>query len=55
MSSKFLVYLGMFIGSIIGGYIPTLFGAGMLSFASILISGIGAILGILIGLKLSSY
>jgi len=42
----------MVIGSIIGSYIPVLFGAGLFSYISILFSGIGGILGIWIGLKL---
>jgi len=46
MSARFLVFLGMTIGSIIGGYIPTLWGAGLLSYSSILFSGIGAIIGV---------
>lgn len=55
MSSKVLVYLGMIIGSMIGGYIPTLLGAGLISYASVLFSGIDAILGIWIGYKLSNF
>ncbi len=55
MASKFLVYLGMFIGSIIGGYIPILFGASLISYSSVLFSGIGGILGIWIGYKLSNF
>lgn len=54
MSAKFLVYLGMIIGSFVGGYIPTLFGAGLISYSSVLFSGIGAIIGVLIGYKLSN-
>ncbi len=45
----------MFVGSIIGGYIPTFFGVGMLSYTSILTSGVGAIIGIWIGYKLGNY
>ncbi|MCL4365742.1 hypothetical protein M1437_00765 [Patescibacteria group bacterium] len=55
MSSKVLVYLGMTIGSIVGGYIPTLFGAGLISYSSVLFSGIGAIIGVWIGYKLSNF
>lgn len=55
MSSKVLVYLGMIIGSVIGGYIPTLFGAGLISYSSVLFSGIGAILGVIICYKLSDF
>jgi len=54
MSSKTVIYIGMIIGSITGGYIPVLFGAGIFSYISILFSGIGGILGIWIGLKLSN-
>lgn len=52
MSSKVLIYLGMIIGSIIGGYIPVLFGAGLISYTSILFSGIGAIIGVWIANKI---
>lgn len=55
MSSKVLVFFGMTIGSVIGGYIPTLFGAGFLSYSSVLFSGIGAIIGVWIGYKLSNW
>ncbi len=53
MSATVLVYIGMTIGSVIGGYIPTLFGAGLLSFTSLVSSSIGAIVGIWVGYKLS--
>lgn len=55
MSSRTLVYLGMFIGGIIGGYIPTIFGASWFSYISVLASGIGAIIGVWIGYKLSQF
>lgn len=55
MSSKTLVFLGMTVGSIIGGYLPSLFGVDIFSYISIITSGIGAILGIWIGYKLSNY
>ena len=53
MPARFLVFVGMTIGSIIGGYIPSLWGAGLFSYSSILFSGIGGILGVWIGFKLS--
>ena len=53
MPAKFLVFIGMTIGSIIGGYIPVLWGAGLLSYSSVLFSGIGGILGVWIGYKFS--
>lgn len=55
MSTKAFVTAGMIIGSTIGGYVPTLFGAGLLSYSSILFSGVGAIAGIWIGYKLSNF
>ena len=55
MSARFLVFLRMTIGSVIGGYIPTLWGAGIFSYSSVLFSGIGAIAGIWIGYKLSNF
>lgn len=53
--TKTLVMIGMFIGSLIGGYLPVLFGASLLSFSSILGNGIGALVGIWLGYKISTY
>jgi len=53
MPTKFVVYTSMTIGSIIGGYLPVFFGAGLLSYSSLIFSAIGGILGVLIGVKLS--
>lgn len=55
MGKKTLVFLAMTVGSIIGGYIPTLFGASFISLTSVLFSGIGGIFGIWIGYKLSNF
>lgn len=55
MSTKTLVFLGMSVGSIIGGYVPSLFGAGIFSMWSIITSAIGAIVGILIVHRISTY
>lgn len=51
MSRKTAVSIGMIVGSIIGGYVPGLWGAGMLSYWGILMSGIGAIVGIYIAYR----
>lgn len=51
MSSKTAIYLAAFVGSIIGGYIPTLWGAGLISFSSVLFSGLGGIAGVVIAWK----
>jgi len=50
MDKKF-VMLGMIIGSVIGSYIPTLFGADIFSFYSIIFSALGAFLGIWVAFK----
>ncbi len=44
----------MAIGSAIGGYIPTLWGAGFLSISSVLLTALGGMLGIWLGFKLSN-
>lgn len=53
MESKRLIYLGMFVGGMIGGFIPSLFGASGFSFASILGNAIGAGVGIWVMFKLT--
>jgi len=50
--NKSLIMLGMVFGSIIGGYIPTIFGAGMFSISSVIFSAVGGILGIWASYKL---
>lgn len=55
MSTKTLVFLGMTIGSVVGGYLATLLGAGVFSYSSVLLSSAGAIAGIFIGYKLSNF
>lgn len=52
MNSKPLIWIGLFIGSTIGGLIPPLWGASMFSFSSIIFTAIGGIVGIWVGLKL---
>jgi len=51
MPSKGVVYLAAFIGSIVGGFIPGLWGAGFLSFSSIIFSALGAIAAIILVFK----
>ncbi len=54
MESKKTIYLGMFIGGLIGGYAPSLlWGAGTFSFSALLGNAIGAIVGIYIAFKLT--
>ena len=54
MSQKTVVYIGLFIGSTIGGFIPALWGDSMLSLSAVFLSGVGGIVGIFIGYKLTS-
>lgn len=54
MSQKTSVMLGMTVGSIAGGYIPLLWGAGMLSYTSVIFSALGGIAGIYISFKMTS-
>jgi hypothetical protein len=53
MSSKSLIWIGMVIGSTIGGYIPTFWGADMFSVWSVILTAVGGILGIWLGYKMS--
>jgi hypothetical protein len=53
MGSKAVIYLFMFLGSAIGGFIPTLWGASALGLASVLGGVIGGFIGIWAGFKLS--
>lgn len=55
MTPKFLIWLGVFVGGTVGGYIPVLFGAGFLSYSSIIMSTLGGMLGIWAGFKLSQW
>ena len=41
-----MIIFGMVIGSLVGGYIPTFFGAGIFSVFSIITGTIGAFIGI---------
>jgi hypothetical protein len=52
MRSRAFVWLAIFIGSMIGGAIPELWGDGMLSYTSLLLGGIGGLIGLWIAVKL---
>ncbi len=43
---KKIIILGMCFGSIIGSYLPTLFGANIFSIVSVLSGAVGGLLGI---------
>lgn len=55
MSPKFLVMAAFTIGSFIGGWIPTFFGADMLSLWSVIGSFIGGVIGIYLSYKMFHY
>jgi len=52
MSRKSMIMFGIVIGSMAGGYVPTLLGADTFSVASLLGSTVGGILGIWLAYKL---
>ncbi len=53
MQPKTWIWIGVFIGSTVGGLIPSLWGAGLFSFSSTLFGGIGSFVGIWLGWKIS--
>jgi hypothetical protein len=52
MSRKTFIWLFMFIGSGLGGYIPNLWDAGMFSMSSVFLTALGGLAGIWFGFKL---
>ena len=52
MSTKSLVFIFMTIGSVIGGYLPLLWGGDTFSMSSIFLSSVFAIVGIWVGFKI---
>ena len=53
MDRKKLIWLGLFVGSTVGGFIPSIWDSSMVSMSGILGSAIGGILGIWLGLRIS--
>jgi predicted MFS family arabinose efflux permease len=47
------IWIGIFIGSTIGGLIPELWGGDMLSYSGVLLSGVGAFVGLWLGSRAS--
>ncbi len=46
---KKLVWFGLIVGSTLGGMVPSLWGADVFSFSSIILSAVGGLLGIYLG------
>ncbi len=53
MPSKTILYLGATVGGLIGGYLPSLWGAGALSGWSVFLGMIGGIAGLLLAHRLT--
>jgi hypothetical protein len=54
MDSKKMIWLGMAVGSTVGGFLPTLWGSDFLSISSIILTAVGGFAGIYLGYKLSN-
>ena len=52
MERKKLIWLGLFLGSTVGGFIPSLWGSNFISMSGVIGSAVGGILGIYLGFKL---
>jgi len=54
MNRKSMIFWGMMFGSLIGGYVPALWGTDAFSMSGIVWSAVGGFLGIWAGFKLSN-
>ena len=52
-STSLLIWTGAGIGSLVGSYLPKLWGSGLFSFSSIILSTIGGLFGVYVGYKVS--
>jgi len=53
MSRKTLIYVCMIVGTTAGGYMPMLWGDGLFSMTSVILTAVCGFLGIYVGFKLS--
>ena len=53
MDTKKLVWLGFFVGSAIGSYVPVIWGGSLFSFTSVVLTAVGALIGIWAGYRIS--
>jgi hypothetical protein len=47
-----LIWIGLFVGSGVGGYLPALWGADLISISAVIGSAIGGIVGIWLGFRM---
>ncbi len=47
-----LIWIGLFVGSTAGGYLPALWGSGPFSMAGVIFSAVGGVFGIWLGYQL---
>jgi len=52
MNQKTLIWLGLLVGSTIGGMIPSLWGDNFLTMSSVLLTAVGGLIGVWAGFKL---
>jgi len=52
MTPKWFVWFCVFVCSVIGAYVPAIWGGSALSFASLIFSGIGGIAGVFVAIKI---
>lgn len=48
------IWVGLFVGSTIGGFVPALWGGSLISFSGVFFSFIGGLLGIWLGYKIGN-
>ncbi len=53
MDSKSIIWIGMVCGSLIGSFVPSIWGDGMFSMSSVIFTAVGGFAGIWIGFKIS--
>jgi hypothetical protein len=55
MVPKWFIWFCFFVGSLIGAYVPMLWGGGFFSFSSVVFSAFGGLTGIFVAIKIGNY